>query len=294
MRGVIAGAALLAGIAAAEGIDGVLDAPVLATGSGRVLLLSPQGEVVWEHKAGNIHDAWLLPSGNVLFADGNITEVTRDHNVVFEYKPEIQKGGGAYSCQRLANGNTVVGENASGRVVEVDKDGKVVFAMMTRYGDTDDHHHMRMVRKLSNGNYLVSHSQANVVREYRPDGTTAWEKPVKGLAFAAVRLADGHTLVSTLNQITEYDKDGREVWEFTKNDVPPGVTVQNMTGMHVLPNGNVVVGCYAAYTKEGKGTGLFEVTREKKLVWRYTSPKLRDASMMGVHKQVAGAEPPLR
>ena len=98
----------------------------------------------------------------------------------------------------------------------------------------------------------------------------------------------------TLSQITEYDKDGQEVWDFTKNDVPPGVTVQNMTGMHVLPNGNVVVGCYAAYTKEGKGTGLFEVTREKKLVWRYTSPKLRDASMMGVHKQVAGAEPPLR
>jgi hypothetical protein len=235
----------------------------------------------------------MLPNGNVLFADGNITEVTRVHKVVFEYKPAIQKGGGAYSCQRLPNGNTVVGENASGRVVEIDKDGKVVFSLMTRYGHTDDHHHMRMVRKLANGNYLVSHSQANVVREYKPDGSTAWEKPTKGLAFAAVRLANGNTLVSSLNQLTEYDKDGREVWEF-KKDALPGVVIQNMTGIQVLPNGHVVVGCYSAYNKEGEGTGMFEITREKKCVWRYASPGQRDKNMMGVHKLLEVSEPPLR
>ncbi len=293
MKQVVGMMVMVAGMVCAEGLEGSLDKPVLIGGSGRVALLSPKGDVVWEHKAGTVHDAWLLPNGNVLFADGNITEVTRDHKVVFEYKPEVQKGGGAYSCQRLANGNTVVGENASGRVVEVDKNGKVVFSFMTRYGKTDDHHHMRMVRKLANGNYLVCHSQANMVREYKPDGTTAWEKPTKALAFAAVRLPNGNTLASTLSQLTEYDQDGNEVWEFKKTDVP-GVTIQNMTGMHVLPNGNVVVGCYSAYTKEGAGTGMFEITRDKKLVWRYVSPGLREKSMMGVHKQGEGVEPPLR
>ena len=286
-------AAIVAAGACAAGVEGRLDAPVLATGSGRVLLVSQQGEVEWEHKAGNIHDAWMLPNGNVLFADGNVAEVTRDHKVVFEYKPEIQKGGGAYSCQRLANGNTVVGENASGRVVEVDKDGKVVFSLLTRYGNTDDHHHMRMVRKLANGNYLVCHSQANIVREYKPDGSTAWEKATKGLGFAAVRLPSGNTLVSSLSQLTEYDTAGNEVWEFKKDDLP-GVVIQNMTGLQVLPNGNVVTGCYSAYTKEGAGTGMLEVTRDRKLVWRYVSPGQRDKSMMGVHKLVGDAQPPLR
>ena len=286
-------AAMVAGLACAEGFEGNPEAQILATGSGRVMILTPQGEIAWEHKAGNIHDAWLLPSGNVLFADGNITEVTRDHQVVFEYKPANQKGGGAYSCQRLANGNTVVGENASGRVVEVDKTGKEVFSFMTRYGNTDDHHHLRMVRKLASGNYLVCHSQANIVREYKPDGTTAWEKPTKALAFAAVRLPNGNTLASTLNQITEYDKEGTEVWEF-KKDAVPGVVIQNITGIQVLPNGNIVAGCYSAYTKEGEGTGMFEITRDKKLVWRYVSPKRRDKNMMGVQKLDAGAEPPLR
>ncbi len=293
MKRILAAVVMAAGLAIGDGVEGKLDAQVLATGGGRVLLLSTQGEVVWEHKAGNIHDAWMLPNGNVLFADGNITEVTRDHKVVFEYKPEIQKGGGAYSCQRLPNGNTVVGENASGRVVEVDKDGKVVFSLMTNYGKTDDHHHLRMVRKLANGNYLVSHSKSNIVREYKPDGSTAWEKPTKGLSFAAVRLANGNTLASSLNQITEYDKDGNEVWEFKKDDLP-GVVIQNMTGIQVLPNGNIVTGCYSAYTKEGAGTGMLEITRDKKLVWRYASPGLRDKSMMGVHKLVEGSEPPLR
>jgi uncharacterized protein YndB with AHSA1/START domain len=295
MKQFIAGIALAmaAGLACADGFEGTPGAQVLSTGSGRVLILTPQGGIAWEHKAGNIHDAWLLPNGNVLFADGNITEVTRDHKVVFEYKPEVQKGGGAYSCQRLANGNTVVGENASGRVVEVDPAGKVVFSFLTRYGNTDDHHHLRMARKLENGNYLVCHSQANIVREYKPDGTTAWEKPTKALAFAAVRLANGNTLVSSLSQITEYDKDGNEVWEFKKTELP-GVLIQNITGINVLPNGNIVAGCYAAYTKEGDGTGMFEITRAKKLVWRYVSPERRDKNMMGVHKLVGGAEPPLR
>jgi len=293
MKRIIAVATMVAGLACADGFEGKPEAQVLATGDGRVLLLSPQGEVVWEHKAGTVHDAWMLPNGNVLFADGNITEVTRDHKVVFEYRPEKQKGGGAYSCQRLPNGNTVVGENASGRVVEVDKDGKVVFSLMTNYGKTDDHHHMRMVRKLDNGNYLVSHSQANVVREYKPDGTTAWEQPTKALAFAAVRLANGNTLISSLNQLTEYDKDGRQVWEFKKDDLP-GVVIQNMTGIQVLPNGNVVTGCYSAYTKEGAGTGMLEITRDRKLVWRYVSPGRRDKSMMGVHMLIEGSEPPLR
>ena len=286
-------AILSSGTASAAGIEGTLDAPILATGNGRVLILSPQGDVTWEHKAGNVHDVSRLPNGNVLLADGNITEVTPDHKVVFEYKPEDQKGGGAYSCQRLADGNTVVGENASGRVVEVDKDGKVVFSFMTRFESKNDHHHMRMVRKLANGNYLVCHSGDNLVREYRPDGSTAWEKKTKALAFAAARLVNGNTLVSTLAQITEYDPDGNQVWEFAATDIL-GVTIQNMTGFQVLPNGNLVVGCYAAYTKEGQGTGMFEITRDKKLVWKYESPGQRDKSMMGVHKLSGTATPPVR
>ena len=83
------------------------------------------------------------------------------------------------------------------------------------------------------------------------------------------------------------------MWEFKKDDLP-GVVIQNMTGIQVLPNGNIVTGCYSAYTQEGAGTGMLEITRDKRLVWRYASPGQRDKNMMGVHKLVEGSEPPLR
>jgi len=108
-----------------------------------------------------------------------------------------------------------------------------------------------------------------------------------------VRLPNGNTLVSAIDQLIEYEAGGKAVWSFTKDDVS-GVVIQNMTGFHVLPNNNLVVGCYAAYTKEGQGTGMFEITRAKQLVWRYASPGLRDKNMMGVQKLVAADETPLR
>ena len=60
------------------------------------------------------------------------------------------------------------------------------------------------------------------------------------------------------------------LWEFGNTDLP-GVTITNMTGLHLLPNGHVAVGVSAAY-RDGEGTGLFEITRDRKLVWRYSNP----------------------
>lgn len=280
-------------MACAAGLEGQLDFPMLTTGSGRVLLLSRQGEVVWEHKAANIHDAWRLPNGNVLFADGNITEVTPAHEVVFQYKPELQKGGGAYTCQRLTNGNTLVGENASGRVVEVDGAGKVVFSLQLQPMTPGSHANLRMVRKLKNGNYLVCEAANKRVCEYHPDGAIVWEKACQSLVFAAVRLENGNTMISSLGEITEYDAAGQQVWQFKASDLPD-LHIRNMTGFQVLPKGSLVIGCYAAYDKEGLGTGMFEISRERKLVWRYVSPNLRDKAMMGVQKLDPSCEPPLR
>ena len=254
--------------------------PILAAGSGRVLILSPQGAVTWEHPTRLAHDAWMLPSGNVLFADGeSVTEVTPEHKVVFRYKAAEQHGGGTYACQRLDNGNTLVGENSTGRVLEVDPQGKILFTLQTSPAKTGDHHNMRMVRKLDSGNYLVCHSGTHLLKEYAPDGKVILEIKTPNLAFAAIRTPQNTTLVSTLNRILEYDSAGKIVWQFANTDVP-GVTITNMTGMHLLPNGNLAIGCYSAYRK-GEGTGLLEITRDRRLVWRYANPS-RDGSMMGI------------
>jgi hypothetical protein len=269
-------------IAEAAPIASLPSGRVLAAGNNRVQILSPACEIVWQYPAKLVHDVWMLPSGNVLFADGeSVTEVTLDKKVVFQYKSALQKGGGTYACQRLADGKTVVGENSTGRILELDADGKVTFEMPTLPYKAGDHHNMRMVRKLANGNYLVCHSGARLVKEYTPQGKVVWENKAPGkLAFAAVRTARGTTLVSSLEQIIEWDAAGKKVWEFTNHDIED-VTITNMTGMHLLPDGSLVVGCYQAYTKDGQGCGLFEISRDKKLVWRYSNPKA-DGTMMAV------------
>jgi hypothetical protein len=254
---------------------------ILAAGNNRVMILSPDGEVLWQYPTKLTHDAWMLPSGNVLFADGeSVTEVTPEKKVVFQYKAAEQKGGGTYACQRLANGNTLIGENSTGRLLEVDASGKVVFTLATSPAKSGDHHNMRMARKLDNGNYLVCHSGARLVKEYTPEGKMAWEVKAPGqLAFAAIRTTKNTTLVASLDQITEFDAQGGKVWEFSVKDAP-GVTIQNLTGMHLLPNGNLVAGCYQAY-RNGEGCGLLEISRAKQIVWHYTNPK-SDTTMMSV------------
>lgn len=266
----------------ADGVVGDLNCEFFSTGSGRVCRFSKTGEVLWENKTGNNADAWLLPNGNALFADGNVWEYSPDHQVVWSYKPQNQAGGGAYSCQRLANGNTLVGENSTTRILEVDPAGKIVFSLQLKSESKSNHHNLRMVRKLENGHYLVCHSGENRVREYDVNGAILWEKKVDGIAFAAVRASDGTTYISSLNQVEQYDPSGKVVWALKASELPD-LNIRNMTGLQLLANGNLVIGCYSAYDKEGKGVGLFEVTREKKVVWTYVSPKRRDRSMMGFH-----------
>ncbi len=271
-----------AALCSAAEISGEVGGKLLAAGDHRVMILSSKGEVEWEHPTALTHDAWMLGNSNVLFADGaTVAEVTPDHKVVFQYKSPEQKGGGTFSCQRLDNGNTLIGENSTGKVLEVNPDGKVVFELQTQPATLGAHHNMRMVRKLKNGNYLVCHSGAHLVKEYTPKGGVVLELKTPNLAFAAIRTAKGTTLVSTLDKLIEFDAAGKVVWEFANTDIP-GVKITNMTGMHLLPNGNIVTGCYRAYEK-GEGTGLLEITRERKLVWRLSNPKLA-GTMMAVQK----------
>jgi outer membrane protein assembly factor BamB len=278
--------ALLLSVVAAQAADFKL----LASGDHRVMILSATGAVEWEHPTKLTHDAWLLPTGNVLFADGeSVTEVTRDHKVVFQYKSPVQKGGGTYACQRLANGNTVIGANSAGKILEVDPTGKIVFEMPTTPCTPGQHHNMRMARKLKNGNYLVCHSGAHIVKEYTPKGAVVLEIKTPNLAFSAVRTEHGTTIVGSLNKLLEYDATGKVVWEFANTDIP-GVKITNMTGLHLLPNGHIVTGCYSAYDKSGEGTGLLEITRDKKLVWRIANPEL-GRSQMAVQKLDAEGKP---
>ena len=69
------------------------------------------------------------------------------------------------------------------------------------------------------------------------------------------------------NKIIEVDAEGEVVWKMSNDDVGENIFA-DPCGAQRLPNGNTVIASYAAQ----EGVKLFEVTREREVVWTYEGP----------------------
>jgi hypothetical protein len=238
---------------------------------GMVFIISEDGKPVWQYPAEQCNDLWILPNGNFLFNTGNgVKEVTHDKKVVFSYESTSE----IYACQRLANGNTFIGECNSGFLLEVSPKGEIIKKLkLLPDGSDGGHAFMRNARKLETGNYLVAHYGLDKVSEYNPEGKLVREIPVKGGPHSVIRLPNGNTLIACSDHsgdpgIVEIDSTDKIVWQLKKNELP-GIELKFMTGMEILPNGNLVFTNWVGHRPEGKNVHAFEITRDKKLVWIY-------------------------
>lgn len=253
---------------------------------GKVFIFAPGGEIEWEADAPACDEMWVLPNGNVLFTTGNgVTEMDRDKNVVFRYESKTE----VYACQRLANGNTFVGECNTGRLFEVTPAGETVHEIRLLPEGTDGGHaYIRNCRRLPNGNTLVSHYSDQAVREYDPAGNVVWEAPAVGGAHSVVRLPSGNTLVSCGDaggdtaRVFEVSPDGTVVWQVTSADVPE---MQNkfIAGIQRLPNGNTLLCNWLGHGHLGEASHIIEVTPEKQVVWTWSDhDRMRTAAAVQV------------
>ncbi len=252
----------------------------LATGA-ETFITDESGKVTWEYPQSS-RDGWVLENGNVLLAlsksktypGGGVAEVDTDGKEVFTFKGSQAE---VNTVQPLGDGNVLLTEAGDKpRILEVNRDGKVL-AEVPLQAQTKDHHlQTRMTRKLPNGNYLVPQLLDRVVREYDPKGKIVWEVKTPHMPFTAIRLPDGNTLIGcTLgNLVIEVNKDGKEVWRVTNDDLP-NKPINDACGVQRLENGNTVITSHHATAKQTK---LTEVTREKKVVWTYT-----DDRKSGIH-----------
>jgi len=227
----------------------------------QVLIVSADGKVEWEFEAPACMDVWKLPNGNILVASRakGILEVNRDKKVVWSFKPE----GETYTCQRLANGRTLVGDNRNKRLVEVDAEGKIQREIKIE-SNAKEHGMIRTARALPGDHFLVCQREDNVVREYDLMGKVVWEFKISG-PMTAIRLANGNTLMSSVSgEFVEADAKGQVVWKLAKTDFPGGGKGKPY-GLQRLPNGNTIA-CL-----EGS---VYEFTPEKKLVWSRADPFL--------------------
>jgi hypothetical protein len=263
---------------------------VLGNDKGKVAIVNAKGEVEWDYPARfDGHDLSLLANGNVLLAIGpaHIAEVNRDRKIVWQYesKPKAGYKGRVevHAFQRLDNGVTMIAESGNRRIIEVDKEGKIVHEVPLSVEKPDPHRDTRMARKLDNGNYLVCHEGDGKVREYDRAGKVVWSYTLDLAGrprssghgpeghgtevYGAIRLPGGNTMIAggNNNRVIEVTPEGKIVWSISHNELP-GIRLAWVTTLELLPSGNLIVGnCLAG----PDNPQLFEVTREKKVVWTF-------------------------
>jgi len=241
----------------------------------KVCIVEADGSISWQHKAPSCDELWLLPNDRILFTTGHgVKEMSyKSNEVLFDYtsKSEI------YAAQRLADGSTFVGECNSGRLLTLDKDGKVINSInLLPEGKDGGHTYYRNARVLKNGDYLVAHYGQKEVIEYSPEGKVVWKVKTPGGPHSTCRLANGNTMAACGDNgtpcLVEYNPKGEIVWQLSNADLE-GNPLKFLTGFQKLPNGNFVISNWVGHGKFGTAPHLLEVTPAKKIVWRYNDHK---------------------
>ena len=249
----------------------------------RTVLLNEDSEIIWQTK-GYGRDGFVLQNGNVLVSVGNVAkEITREGQIVWSYK--LSKGNKELgSCVRLQNGNTLVVERGvKPQLLEISRTGSTAVTVPLKPETTNAHMQTRMARKLANGNYIVPHLLAFAVKEYKPDGTVVRTiktdlpelggRKERNWPFTAIEVNGGNLLVNLTNgnKTVEFDHAGKVAWRVDNSHV--GGRLADPCGGQRLANGNTIICSYGQ--KKGDMPKLFEVNREKEVVWEYFNPAVR-------------------
>ena len=240
-----------------------------------VAIVAADGKIEWSAPVGDIHDAWLLPDGNVLFQTNwqTVVETTPQGEEVWRYDAGTSGGNAGrpvevHAFQRLPDGWTMIAESGPGRIIEVDREGRIQKEIPLKIEHPAPHTDTRLVRKLDNGHYLVAHEGENkIVREYDEQGQVVWQFEPHSKAYSAIRLASGNTLIGCGDghRVIEVDPAGQIVWSVNEKDLP-GITLAWVTMVERLPSGNtLIVNCHAG----PDNPQIVEVSPDKQVVWTF-------------------------
>lgn len=240
-------------------------------------IIDKDGKVIWEYDLPVPQDGWVLPNGNLLLSNvRGCQEVTRDKKVVWEYKsPE---GTEIHNCQPLPNGRVLIAENGTKRLMEIDKDGVIRKELKIDCATSGTHMHFRMARKLTNGHYLIAFVGEHIVKEFDTDGVLLREIKTPGDCYSCVRLPNGNTLIGCGDghKVIEVDPKDKVVWSLDENEIP-GIPLRFCAGVQRLPNGNTIVCNWGGHGYIDKQPCVFEITKDKKVVWKVDDYKTFEA-----------------
>jgi outer membrane protein assembly factor BamB len=266
---------------------------LVVQGNGKLAIVDRAGDIEWQMPWGGIHDIHVLDNGHIMVQQGAATVAEIDpatKQVVWSYDSSKENGNAGrrvvvHAFQPLADGRVMIAESGVARIIEINRDGKLLKEIKLKVEHPSTHSDTRLVRKLNSGNYLVCHEADGAVREYDgQSGRVVWEYDVPlfgrprrdghgpeafgNQCFAAVRLENGNTLIATGNGhgVLEVTPAKKIVWQIHQNDLP-GITLAWVTTLEVLPNGHYAIGnCHAG----PDNPLLIELDpKTKKVVWTF-------------------------
>jgi hypothetical protein len=241
----------------------------------QVMYLVRDGHVVWSYtndRRGELGDCTMLSNGNIVFSrQYGASEITPDKKIVWDY--DAPKGTEIHTAYPLGLDRVLLMQNGDPAkaliVVKATNKVETEIILPTKDGKRT-HGQFRRIRMTKAGTILAAHMDLGKVAEYSLDGKVLWSVDAPS-AWAAVRLANGNTLISgnSFGYIREVNPRGETVWEMNKHDLPgiPLFTVQEVSR---LANGNTLINNWSGGLPVDEietAVQLVEVTPDKKVVW---------------------------
>ena len=217
-----------------------------AEGAGKILRYDEHGKVVWEFPAQMARDIQCLTNVNVLFCYNNnynsrrhdnpsgVMEVTPQKQVVFHF----QTTGQVWSCQRLLDGRTLVGNASRGELMLVNPKG--VLEKTIHILNTPGHSAMRHVRATPNGRFLVAEESAKAVREYDGEGHLTREIKTPWPPFSIAVQPDGMIIISGQGGMFSINLADTVGWRVSTKDFA-ALGIRWFAGFQILENGRLLV-----------------------------------------------------
>lgn len=257
-------------------------------------LVDETGDKVWTYPH-STRDGYRLADGRTIltlskskqYPGGAVIELSLDGTETLIWEGTQSEVNGTHPTESDTFVITEAGKQP--RLLEIDRTGKVLVEFPLQCQTKNHHLQTRMARKLDDGTYLVPHlldfavvqydAAGKIIRQFDTTVPGDSDRSIHSWPFTAIRHGDGRTLVCCTNgnRVIDLDANGNIAWQLTNDDLP-GSWLQDPCGGQVLPNGNVVIACYAGGRKDPEAPKLFEITPDKQVVWTY-----RDGQKTGIH-----------
>jgi len=243
-----------------------------------IYLMDRNGTRQWEYPVAAPQDVWMLPDGHLLTTwRHGVREITPAKTVVWEYT--VEEPNEVPTCQPLPDGNVMIGIVGECRLVEVNRQGKILHEVRLATTEKTPHAQFRMCRRTPAGTYLVPFTAEGAVREYDRDGRCRRQFLPMRLPVCAVRLPDGNTLITGNGGVSELDENDRLVWRLDLAADFPDIQAGIPAGVQRLPNGNTVFCNWGSRTQgHQRGVSILEVTPDKRLVWQVAADGLEQVA----------------